>query len=111
MENNCAGLFQIKAENYLVTADYRNKFLFVDELKYDTMSKTVTRIIKKHCSVMVIPEVIRSDNGPQYIGSAFQNFTKTWGIQHVTSSPRYPQSNGFIERQVGTVKNIITKAK
>lgn len=32
-----------------------------------------------------------------------------WGILHTTSSPRYPQSNGFIERQVRYIKPIIKK--
>ena len=32
-------------------------------------------------------------------------------IQHVTSSPRYPKLNGFIERQVRTAKNTIKNVK
>lgn len=34
---------------------------------------------------------------------------KTWGFTIKTSRPRYPQSNGAIERNVQTVKNMITK--
>ena len=30
-----------------------------------------------------------------------------WNIKHITTSPRYPKSNGLIERQVRTVKGII----
>lgn len=38
-------------------------------------------------------------------------FHKERGFQHITSSPRYPQSNGFIGRQVQTVKHTLDKAK
>lgn len=52
-----------------------------------------------------------SDNGPQYSSALFAEFAQDWNFQHITSSPRYPQSNGFIERQVQTVKDIMLKAK
>ena len=58
-----------------------------------------------------IPEVVRSDNGPQYSSATFKEFAETWGFKHVTSSPEYPKSNGMAERHVQTVKQILTKAK
>ena len=57
-----------------------------------------------------VPEVIISGNGPQYDCQSYKQFSKEWGFQHITSSPRYPQCNGFIERQVQTVKNTLDKA-
>ncbi|XP_017475875.1 PREDICTED: uncharacterized protein LOC108366100 [Rhagoletis zephyria] len=36
-------------------------------------------------------------------------FANQWGFQHITSSPRYPQSNGFIEFMVKTVKSLLKK--
>ena len=36
---------------------------------------------------------------------------QVFGFQHVTSSPHYLQSNGFIESQVWSVKTILLKAK
>ena len=38
-----------------------------------------------------------------------QKFTADWGIRHVTSSPHYPKSNGFIERHVRHIKSIAKK--
>lgn len=58
-----------------------------------------------------IPEKLVTDNGSQYTSAEFQRFTKEWDFVHTTSSPRYPQSNGFAERNVQTVKNILHKAK
>ncbi|UYV61774.1 hypothetical protein LAZ67_1006453 [Cordylochernes scorpioides] len=43
-----------------------------------------------------IPEEVRSDNGPQF-GLEFKRFEKEYGFHHITSSPRFPQSSGFIE--------------
>ena len=36
------------------------------------------------------PSCIRSDNGTQYTGHAFQNFVKSWGITHMNNSPPLP---------------------
>ena len=52
-----------------------------------------------------------SDNGPQYASSAFAKFAETYGFEHVTSSPRFPQSNGEAERAVKTIKNLLDKAR
>lgn len=57
-----------------------------------------------------IPEMMISDNGPQYIGQGFKDFTRAYGFKHVTSSPRYPQGNGAAERAVQTVKRLLTKS-
>ena len=38
-----------------------------------------------------------------------QPSAKSWGIEHVMSSPNYAQSNGFAERQVRWVKPVIKK--
>ena len=56
-----------------------------------------------------VPNMIVSDGGPQYTPAEFKDFTKQWQIEHRTSSPRNPQSNGMAERCVQTMKASLTK--
>ena len=48
-----------------------------------------------------------SDNGPPYSSEPFSQFLTSHAIDHITSSPLYPRSNGFIERQVKTIKTSL----
>ena len=57
-----------------------------------------------------VPDILRSDNGPQDASTAFTEFTE-WGFQHTTSSPHYPASNRFAESMVKIIKTTFTKAK
>ena len=53
---------------------------------------------------------MRSDNGPPFQGY-YRLFAEEYGFSHVTTSPNYPRSNGFIESQVKSVKKVLKKAK
>lgn len=50
------------------------------------------------------PRII-SDNGPQFIAKDFKEFIRISGMSHVRTSPRYPQSNGKIERWHKSLKH------
>lgn len=49
------------------------------------------------------PRII-SDNGPQFIARDFKAFIRESGMEHVRTSPYYPQSNGKKERYWLTLK-------
>ena len=103
-------LFTWNGDEYLLMCDYYSKFPIIKKIPSgQSTGQTVVRLTKCVMSGQGVPEVI-SDNGPQYDCQSYKQFSKEWGFQHITSSPRYPQSNGFIERQVQTVKNTLDKA-
>ena len=56
------------------------------------------------------PQIFRSDNGPCYSSQEFKFFMQNWLVEHRTSSPHYPQSNGLAESMVKVSKNLIEKA-
>ena len=102
-------LFTLKGRTYLLVIDYRSRYVEVSILLSSQTSHEVIRALKSIFARHGIPEVVRSDNGPQYDSAEFTKFAKEWGFQHVTSSPRYAQSNGEVERSVQTVKNLLKK--
>lgn len=53
------------------------------------------------------PEIVYSDNGPQFqrlVNSEFTQFARDWKFHHITSSPKFAQSNGFVEAGVKKIK-------
>ena len=51
-----------------------------------------------------------TDNGPQFFSAEFSVFARIWEFDHVTFSPKYPQSNGKAENAVQTVRQLKCKA-
>ena len=103
------GLFELKGKTFLLVVDYHSRWPEIRILDHLTSSAVITRL-KSIFATHGIPDIVISDNGPQFASTEFQKFTKEYGFTHTTSSPRYPQSNGEAERSVQTVKNLLKKA-
>jgi hypothetical protein len=86
-------------------------FIEYDRLQNSASSKEVIEKLKKWFSVHGQPQQVYSDNEPQYLSMEFKGFTQEWNFEHVTSSPKYPQSNGQAERAVLIVNGILKKCK
>lgn len=56
--------------NYRITVDHYSDFIEVDEL-YNTLSSTITVKTEAHLARHGIPEVILTDNGPQFIAKDY----------------------------------------
>ncbi|CAB3986797.1 Retrovirus-related Pol poly from transposon [Paramuricea clavata] len=85
--------FFLNNKSYLVVSevsDYYSKFPLIRKLR---------NIQVKHCYYT------------QFTSSGFTEFSKACGFEQVTTSPYYSQANGFIERNVQAVKNLLQKCK
>ena len=93
-----------------VVCDYYSNFIEVPRLSRVTTS-SVVRELKEIFARYGIPNTLVTDNGTQFSSAEFAVFARTWNFDHVTSSLRYPQSNGKAENAVKTVKQLFTKCK
>ncbi|XP_046373936.2 uncharacterized protein K02A2.6-like [Haliotis rufescens] len=101
-------LFDFQNRKYLVLVDYFSRYIDTVELNSLTTPATITAV-KAIFSSHSIPTKLRSDNGPQFDSREFKDFCKSYGIQHVTSSPHFQSSNGEAERAVQTEKKLLKK--
>ena len=109
-QNIAADIFEFNGQQILLVADQYSKMPFVKTMK-SVMNTSCIEYLKAICAVHGIPERLYTDNAKYFVSNEFHNFAIEWEFTHITSSPRYPQSNGFIERMVQTIKNTLKKAK
>ena len=103
-------IFEHHSHHYLLVADYFSKFPIVRKLSNQT-SGHVINLAKTIFAEYGIPAVVYTDQGTQFVSEEFRAFAVQYRFQVQHSSPRYPQSNGFIEAMVKTAKNIMEKAE
>ena len=103
-------LFEIDGTHYLLTVDYFSRYPEVKRLTTTTSAAVITAL-KEVFARHGIPEEVRSDNGPQFASQEFARFACSYEFRHITSSPRFPQSNGQVERMVQTIKRMFKKSK
>ena len=75
------------------------------------MAQQVASHIKLTFSEHGWPETIISDNSHCYSAEAFTKLMTDYSVNHITTSPHYPKSNGLAEKYVQIVKNLFYKAK
>ena len=102
-------LFYHKGATYLLAVDYFSRYPEIQKLS-STTSHSIIEALKTVFSRFGIPEVVISDNGPQYFSQEFMEFARSYNFQHVTSSPLFAQSNGQAERTVQTVKRLLKES-
>ena len=92
---------------FLITVDCCTDWPEIVHMGKDTTATRLNHALLGVFSRYGVPDVIWSDQGPQFTSHTFQYLAKEWGIKHVPSSPTYPQSNGKAESAVKSMKKII----
>ena len=107
-----ADFFTFDGFEYLVIINYYTKMPFIRKIPPSQCNAANTiSVLKELFSKHGIPEIIRSDNGPQFASHQFAEFAQEWNFDHTTSSPRNPRSNGQAEAAVKFTKGLLTQAK
>ena len=74
-----------------------------------TTSTAAVRKLREMFAQHGLPELLVSDNAPNFTSEEFEIFMRKNGVILITSAPFHPASNGLAEGAVQTVNSGITK--
>ena len=92
----------------LVGVDLYSRFIHAIPIK-DKKAITVCSALEQRIlpNLMKVPEIIITDNGPEFRATVFEELLSKYSITHFTSIPYLPQTNGAIERVNQTLLNML----
>ena len=105
-----ADFFDFEGQKFLLVIDYFSKFIFVERVSTTTAKSTINKFSNIFATEGA-PQQLMTDNGPPFNSGEFSRFCQEWNLEHRTSSPNYPQSDGQAERAVQTVKQRMARCK
>ena len=108
-ESVSADFFAVSGKDFLVIVDRLSGWPVVVPCTGDTTARTTCRAMCRYFREVGVPLRLRTDGGTQFTSREFQDCMERWGVDHIVSSPHYPQSNGHAEAAVKSVKNLILK--
>ena len=95
-----------KANPFIVVVDSYSKFVDAQWMP-STKSRAVISYLQLLFRFSGTPDVLVSDNGPQFALSEFAQFCVDASLVHLRCAPYMPQSNGFAEKTVRTIKDSL----
>ena len=97
-ERLAADLFELAGKVYLIVVDYYSRWFEISRLN-DQSSSRVISVLKELFSTHGIPDIIASDNGPQFSSDAFCLFTTEYSFLKFLPCPA--SSNLICKIQTG----------
>ena len=98
----------VAGKMFLVVIDAHSKWIEVSPMVTATSLTTIQQL-RQMFARFGLPDIIVSDNGPQFASSVFAEFCRSNGIRHTLVAPYHPASNGLAERAVRTIKQGLRK--
>ena len=102
-------LFTLRNTHYILVFDYFSLFPVIIKLQ-SLHLMSIIKHLKDIFTEIGVPRCIVSDGGTQFMSQEFQDFMRSWDIQHKITSPTNAQSNGQAKWFVKTIKNSLAKA-
>ena len=75
-----------KEKWHLVTTCHYSHWIEIDILP-NTLTSTVVELTKAQFARFRVPDLVVTDNGPQFISADYEQFVSEYGFKHVTYSP------------------------
>ena len=93
----------------LALTDYFTKWVEAEAFHQVRDTEVKNFVWKNIICKFGVPHEIVTDNGPQFISFAFQDFCAEWNIKLTFATPRHSQSNGQAESTNKTIVNTLRK--
>ena len=103
-------ILYFEGDSYLLIADYTSHFPIIRKLSSMTR-KAIAHHMQSKLFKYQWPTTLVTDNGPCYTSNEFQLLMQSMSVNHLTSSPHYPQSNGLQRNLLESLRTCSTKQK
>ena len=77
-----------------MVVNYFSRFIEVSILLASQKASEAIRALKSKFARHGIPDILRSDNGPEFVSTEFDVFSKDYSFTYVTSSQKLLKANG-----------------
>jgi putative transposase len=82
---------------YLTVADDFSHECVDIAVDFGISGEYVTRLLDRAAAFRGYPDMVRTDNGPEFTSRVFMAWAQTHGIRHILIQPGRPMQNGYIE--------------
>ena len=96
-------------ESLLVCVDYHSRYPEV-EIVHSVKTSVISNRLRKMFCRYGAPEILVTDNGPQFISKKFKDLMNEFNINHRRVTPYHPIANGEVERFNRSLKKCIQTA-
>ncbi|XP_063447145.1 uncharacterized protein K02A2.6-like [Mytilus trossulus] len=97
-------------KSFLIMVDAYSKWIDIHVMNSTTSEATIAKL-QQTFATHGLCDLIISDNGAAFTSKEFADYVKSNGIEHRTSAPWHPSSNGCAERAVQSFKEGMKKSK
>ena len=99
----------LDGERYAVAGiDLATGYAKLDFVRHKSQAAAVVKRVvqeaeREHSADGLLVEIVRTDNGSEYVNTILSDWLDKRGIKHQTTVPYTPEQNGAVERHWGTI--------